>query len=349
MPTHLLQIVPRLPPAICGVGSYAWNLALALQRISHVETRFAVAHPTSDIQASTEVLLLKANVEAVANLVSDHSGPVLLHYSGYGYDPVGVPTWLVKGLLQARNTHRKITMIHEVYASGPVWRRAFWTRPFQIRVVQNVIRWSDHIVTSNTRYAHVLGDIDSCHLNYPSWLTVVPVFSNVGEPDEVLPLKDRPSQAIVFGSWGRRQAVYDKWSDFLPHIEAWGLESILDVGPGSPVFPKHSWLQFLPQGKLPSEQVSVCITQARVGLLCCPINILGKSTVYAAYSSHGTVPLIYSESILESADDDPYLTTRSTPSYTSDMLDKLSHSVLEAYRNRSLQRTAQLFAKWIEA
>jgi hypothetical protein len=55
---------------------------------------------------------------------------VLLHFSGYGYARRGLCRWLVDGLTRwkaAGAQRRVVTMFHEVYASGPIWRSSFWT------------------------------------------------------------------------------------------------------------------------------------------------------------------------------------------------------------------------------
>ncbi|MHC5830485.1 MAG: glycosyltransferase family 1 protein, partial [Nostoc sp.] len=44
--THITSIVPRLPPAIDGVGDYALNLARQLRKDFNIQTHFIVGNPT---------------------------------------------------------------------------------------------------------------------------------------------------------------------------------------------------------------------------------------------------------------------------------------------------------------
>ncbi len=44
--TNVYSIVPRLPPAIDGVGDYALNLARQLRKDFNIQTHFIVGNPT---------------------------------------------------------------------------------------------------------------------------------------------------------------------------------------------------------------------------------------------------------------------------------------------------------------
>ena len=45
---EILQIVPRLPPTISGVGDYSFLLAQELRRAHDIETRFIVGDPSRE-------------------------------------------------------------------------------------------------------------------------------------------------------------------------------------------------------------------------------------------------------------------------------------------------------------
>ena len=106
-------------------------------------------------------------------------GPVLLHYVNYGYQKRGVPFRLVSALreLRSHGSTRVVTVFHELYASGPPWRSAFWLKPFQKRVAQSIARLSDAcVMTSETARAQ-LG-----RLAPGISISVQPVPSGFGKP-----------------------------------------------------------------------------------------------------------------------------------------------------------------------
>ena len=156
---RVLQIVPRLPPPEEGVGSYALCLERALA-VHGISTHFLTAE---------EGGLARRMEEAEADAV-------LLHYANYGYQRRGCPFWL-PGALRRSRARRRVTIFHEVYATGPPWRSSFWTQPFQRRIAAAVARTSDALITSLDLYVRRIGPAAS-----PEKTWVTPVFSTVGDP-----------------------------------------------------------------------------------------------------------------------------------------------------------------------
>ncbi len=54
----VIAIVPRLPPAIDGVGDYALNLARQLRKDFNIHTHFIVGNSTCKVQQKLKDLLL---------------------------------------------------------------------------------------------------------------------------------------------------------------------------------------------------------------------------------------------------------------------------------------------------
>jgi hypothetical protein len=127
---EIIQIVSRLPPAIDGVGDYAFLLAQQLRKAQGINTRFVVCDPNwqkgttrpqdniqqtaSDVSSQQSVVsgritmldgfpvyqLKKRSAAELLRVLSLPGMPttVLLQYVGYGYEKRGCPAWLVRGL-----------------------------------------------------------------------------------------------------------------------------------------------------------------------------------------------------------------------------------------------------------
>lgn len=156
---NVLQIVPKIPGDRDGVGDYALSLARILSADFGITTSFAVA---SELESS------RKNHEHV-----------ILHYVNYGYQKRGVPFGLLSSLrnLRRNSRGRLVTVLHELYASGPAWRSAFWLQPFQRHIARSIAQISDLCLVSSET---MLNQLRSLWPNVRA--EVHPVFSNFGEP-----------------------------------------------------------------------------------------------------------------------------------------------------------------------
>jgi len=293
-----IQIVPRLPPWIDGVGDYALNLARELRKSHNIETHFIVGDPEWDEPSKVDGFRVNKidsrSPNALFELLhnqNDMSMPILLHYVGYGYAKRGCPFWLLEALKnwgKENSQVRLMTMFHELYASGPPWRSSFWVSPIQRGLAWEISKLSDFIFTSRNQYGNVLR-----RWNWASQkaIHVIPVFSNVGEPKEIPPLKNRQRRMIVFGK-NRRQIYTDQIENIFQACRALNIEEIVDVGPLTGLDIKDiRGIPLVSRGELRAEEISSLMLGSTTGFLDCPTNFLGKSTIFAAYCVHGLVPV----------------------------------------------------------
>jgi hypothetical protein len=156
---NVLQIVPKIPGDRDGVGDYALSLARILSANFGITTSFAVA---SELESSRK----------------DYEH-MILHYVNYGYQKRGVPFGLLSSLRNLRRNSRGrfVTIFHELYASSPVWRSAFWLQPFQRHIARSIAQISDVCLVSSET---VLNQLRALWPNVCA--EVHPVFSNFGEP-----------------------------------------------------------------------------------------------------------------------------------------------------------------------
>lgn len=401
--TEILQIVPRLPPAIDGVGDYAFLLARQLRAAHGVNTHFVVCdtgwkpedggrttedglrtsdirYPTSDIRLDGfPVHQLRERSAAELLRVLNQPGmptTVLLQYVGYGYERRGCPLWLVRGLdkwrkqkAENRNQNQDsrkqkteikndegrdtfqlsqfpisalpnlVTMFHELYAFGPVWRSSFWTSPVQRWIAKSLAQLSDGCVTNLRRNVPVLRRMTGRGV---ADFTVLPVFSNVGEP-EVLPEWDeRPPRMIVFGSAGQRRQVYEGHRAELEQAcRAMNLEEIVDIGAPLEIPPLA--VPVLQRGILSATEVSREMLNGRAGFFAYPAAYLGKSTIFAAYAAHGLVPITFSSNVMENEDGLKAGEHFITPSSFSGHIQKIGAKANEWYLTHSVEYHANSY------
>lgn len=296
----VISIVPRLPPAIDGLGDYALSLARQLYVDFSIKSRFIVGDPTwskkNGVEGFSTSRLTDRSASALLSSLnaSDHAPIVLLHYVGYGYAKRGAPVWLINGLerwLANNEEARLLTMFHEVYASGPLWTSSFWLSPLQKHLAARLARLSDACFTSRQGYAQILSTLSR---SKDSSISTLPVFSNIGEPEQTpLPLKDRKRRLVVFGSRGNRARVYENSLAALERIcRALAIEKIYDVGPPTNSIVSHvNGIPLMQMGERPADEISALLSDSIAGFFDYNTAFLAKSTIFAAYSAHRLIPV----------------------------------------------------------
>jgi hypothetical protein len=214
---------------------------------------------------------------------------LVVHYVGYGYQRRGCPFSLVGSLRRLRSLRnfRMVSVFHELYASGPPWTSTFYVAPFQRFLFRALANLSDKVVTSTPAYRRILeqhGKNTGTH----------PVISNVGEPPDPCDLKERPNRAIVFGLAPSRRRLFE--SGMLERIlQSLFVEEVLEIGEPCSRPPSIAGIRWHQCGELSGKEVSELFLQSRFGLLEYPRNLLSKSGVFAAYSSHRMVPVLLAQ------------------------------------------------------
>jgi hypothetical protein len=192
----ILQIVPRVPGGLDGVGDYALNLAAKLRDRFGCITAFATPNPSSATSIrGFEVLPL--------DIVQHQPGRfehILLHYVNYGYQKRGVPFGLLSILRHMRRPDRRklLTIFHELYASGPVLSSSFWLQPLQIHLTKSVARLSDECIVSSDSFLGQLRRLVPC-----ARINVHPTASGLEEPQlsrEQIASRDVHRWVIVGGT-----------------------------------------------------------------------------------------------------------------------------------------------------
>lgn len=297
---QLIQIVPRLPPEIDGIGDYALNLACQLRDDFGLDTHFVVGNPywqgSSEIENFPVSQITSMSAGNLICQLGENTGIVLLHYVGYGYAKRGYPTWLVDGLRRWRNQklkphHQLITMFHEIAAGkGKPWTSSFWLSTWQTRLATRLVKISDRIITSKQEYATILQHFSAGkHSQVPH----VPVFSTLGEPKEILPLSKRQRRLVIFGGRANRLRVYQSsLADLLYICRILTIEELWDLGTATGLaLSEIIDLPVVETGRLEANQLSHIFANSWAGLCNYNPDYLAKSTIFAAYCAHGLLPI----------------------------------------------------------
>lgn len=358
----IIQIVPYLPPAVSGVGDYSFLLAQKLREAYQVTTHFLVGNPhwagpgdingfpVSVVASRTSEALYRSLVSINEKNGSNSGYAVLLQYVGYGYAKRGCPTWLLEGLKLWRLRMPAVpllTMFHELYAFAPPWRSSFWLMLLQKEVAKQLARHSTSILTMR-RYAF---KIVSNWLKDPEVKTkILPVFSTIGEPQKLSPLNGRLRRLIIFG--GNRRLIYRcLLRSLISAIELLNITEVSDIGPFAGV--ELSSINGVPVtqlGPLPADEISAIMVDSYAGFFDCPTHCLAKSSIFAAYSAHGLVPITH-----RYAGDDDELTVGTHYLVLDNIKETISEEYLQSiagsashwYQSHNISMHAKVFAELI--
>ncbi len=289
---RILQIVPRLPPAMCGVGDYSLVLARALRDNHGINTQFIVADPAwesgkVELGFPVEVLRERSARELIRTIAADISNVsgIILQYSGYGFSKRGAPLWLRRAVKRLRQEFPGVllmTMFHELYASGPITSSAFWIKPLQQMVLRSIARNSDAARTNRNAYAQWLAQVCGCD---PQKIATFPVFSNLGECADFRPFVERQRRIVLFQPpaiesphgkdyWECWRRLRDRWPD-LATIAAGRCHGLPDDG------------SIECRGHVTAEEAHQILRDSMLTIVDYYDGYLAKSGFFAAYAAHG--------------------------------------------------------------
>ncbi len=297
---HILQIVPRLPPQIDGLGDYAVELGTALTAEHGFIVDYLVTDPAWRTDGSlprVRALSMPTASALVAHLTAAAAGGplvVLLHYVGYAYHARGCPRWLLDGLSTWHHgaslpQQRLVVMFHELFASGPPWSSAFWLSPYQRHLTSRLARMADALFTNSERYARWLARLRP-EVRNATW----PVLSNIGELHDLAHHDRRERALVVFGRAVNRAQIYrDNHAQLTALCAALGIERLHDVGPhvDDDVLRGVAGIAISKHGPLTKRDASALLARCTAGFINNGNGALGKSGVFAAFCSHGVTPV----------------------------------------------------------
>ena len=234
MTLPVLQITPRFLPQIDGLGDYARLLAEHLRDSFGISSRFLVGDPQwSQLE---KIGATPFQVEAVAARNADElfrrlqkTETVILHYVTYGYHPRGVPFWINRALRRwktGQTGRRLIVVFHEVWASGPPWKSEFFTSLIQRRLVVELHRLADGVLTSTALMEGMLNKIQPGKTQLRPIPSAFPPMAAVGDRTFH---RAGPIRVVAFGQEASRLLSIEVHEKLLRALHAAGLLSGVEV------------------------------------------------------------------------------------------------------------------------
>ncbi len=285
-------------------------------------------------------------VQGVLERLPENISTIFLQYSNYPYllGKLDAPIWLVDALrVLKRKGVRIVVMFHELPTLR--YRRVRCPNFVQRRVSLGLAQVADVVVTNNAAFQQTLARWTK------STVHCVPNFSTIGELDQITPLSEHKRSLVVFGSSDRTR-VYRNNTETLNHIcHTLNIDTLYEVG--RPVEWDHKGLDVnvVKTGFLSATDVSALLAESMAGIFDYRRfpNNLAKTTVYAAYCSHGLLPICNGDG-LKSQDktvaNHHYVVTSSLSAFAqSSSLQAIDDNAYAHYRTRTLAQSASKFAK----
>lgn len=351
-PTRILQIVPRISPDVDGVGDYALQLAHQLHDHHQIFSEFLVFRPNPRLRSHVDQFpvhrLENHTVTGLLEQLPKNTSTIFLQYSNYPYlqGKLDAPMWLVDALrLLKQRGLRIVVMFHELPTLR--YKQIRCPNPVQRRVSYGLAQVADAVLTNNTAFQQTLSQWTKA----PAYC--VPNFSTIGELTQVKPLSERTRSLIVFGSSDRTR-VYRNNTEAINNIcNILNIDTLYDVG--RPVEWDHQGLNVnvVRTGFLSADEVSALLAESLAGVFDYrrfPQN-LAKSTVYAAYCSHGMLPVCNGHGLKpqdEIMANHHYVTMANLSAFAEpSSLQAIADNAHAHYRQRTLAQCATQFAQVI--
>ncbi len=306
----VIHILPTTPPEVNGLVDYCRQLH---KNWPGESARWWIVSPKvapGAGEAWPEVRFNQFDANATsleAALDQTREKVAVLHYVGYGYDHRGVPDFLPKGLEAWKAKGNKlVTMFHEIYASGPMWKSEFWLKKKQIRIAQELVDLSDRWVTScvdwHTRLVVEFGADPNRGCMIPISSAIDPIHPI--DPNVPWPFEEKKQIDIAIFGFDRTRMLSLRAHKNLLHMLAdrGHIHRVALIGKApSPSIEAEIDKMLAKAGVIgrterlydaDAEDISNRLARCTLSFSYYPFGILSKSSAFAAYATHGAITLI---------------------------------------------------------
>lgn len=295
---RLLIVTTRLPPQVCGIGTYS-SLLHRYWPAENSQAEFLVidgaAESAKHLEYSSIFEFNAQSSKFAAILDRAGAASLLLHYAGRAYHRYGCPLWLPRVLRDWKMkfpTSRIVILFHELPGNSfPVTSRFFWIDRCNRRVVYQLTQVADAIATNTREHIETIKNI-----SHRTDARFIPVGSNI-EPVENPSGERRRSEFAIFGlSFGRWQTLKMFESEIRQWQRSGRLTKLHLIGPRDEKFDHRSdrLIETLPNpdtvvwhGLLDSSEVSRLLGRTQFCLTNATVENWSKSTTFMAYAAHG--------------------------------------------------------------
>lgn len=296
----VLILAPAFPPSINGLGDYALKVGKGLR-----EKGVEVVYAGLEKQASVlPYFQIQKNEKWLHEIIHEQQiQTLLINFSAFGYDASGLPTWLLKQLQLLDAAIKKIIFFHELHASSnKPWQKIFWTSKYQQKIIQHLANTADTcLVSCEVMDNHLKND----YKILPSKIIRTGLFSNITPPKKLMPWEERKNQIVVFGTKGRREAVYNRNNVLKTFLAQHHISTLIDIGEADIHIPVSisNEIKIEKLNNVEAKKISECLNQSKYAAISYPNHLLGKSGIFAAYAAHGNVVFNFDNSVKYSLDE----------------------------------------------
>lgn len=344
---QVIQLIPRLPPAICGVGDHAMAIGKEFSRSHQIDVTYVGINRSEDTVESPELRSLPARsaaelVIALRHAELNENSRILLHFSGYSLGKRGICFWLIAALkefLAERPDIQLTTMFHELWSPAPLLSRSGWIVPFQKSVVKKLVAISHVVRTNRVEYQRRLEELfPACK----GQVGVNNICSNFGEPSNLAPIGRRKRQILIFQPPDlSTQAGTVFWNGWRQLREQLGDVPTIIAGRTRAV-PDDDSIDA--RGFVTVEEGSRLMGDSQIAYFEYFDGYLGKSSLFGSLAAHGIVPVMpcvnrsEAEGILH---DVHYLTPDDEKLKNTAALETVSGELQRWYATHSIEATAR--------
>ncbi len=173
------------------------------------------------------------------------------------------------------------------------------------------------------------------------------LFSNVPVVGSFPSFEERKNAAVVFGTAGRREAVYRNAEKVNTCCKVFGITSIIDIGDGY----NKEWAQSLSipvvvKERLEASEVADHLKTCKYGFISYPENIFGKSGIFSAYAGNAMCIVNFDPSAMGAKDglveNQHYINAISLENKSSINPAELSFQIFNWYQPRSIEAHAKI-------
>ncbi|MFL6540481.1 MAG: hypothetical protein ACJ8HQ_07000 [Chthoniobacterales bacterium] len=280
----LVVITTRLPPAICGIGTYSWRLREHWPNESR-SIEFFTVDPGASPRGDRVVSFANRADDLLTELRRIASADVLLHYAGRAFHRYGFPFWLsrvLKTWKREKPESRLTVFFHELPGPLPITSRHYWLGELNKRVVRRLADIADVLITNTEHHEKALRKISG-----RADIHLVPIGSNI-EPAAAN--SDQPRNRTEFVLFGLPFGRVQTRQLFASHVDRWRaagrLTKLHVIGPeaNDPDAENHGVLEPVEISRL-LQSAGFCLTNASEATW-------SKSTTFMAAAAHGCVPVI---------------------------------------------------------
>jgi len=295
---RVVFILPRLPPAHCGLGDYSMILLGHMRMdppprilVMHGAAETREVHPELDVEQ-----LPGTQAGLLVRLHELRAKRVFVQYVAQGFQPRGCPLWFLGALRKWRMQTadaRLVMMCQELWFEPAVWKPDWLLQNFHRRALRQLAGVVDRLFVST----------ESFHERMEG--TTAPDRLQVLVNPATIPLAGSPLQAqrevglfVLFGRQGSRIFALEDMSPWLAKLHTGGfLKRLLLVGSRetSVMNDREDRLvrALLPVGAAEIlgpqslESLSQVFLRAEMGVFTKTARDFTKSTIFMGYASHG--------------------------------------------------------------